>query len=81
MGASACNRSRSAAAAGVKRISSSPGVICEGMSAKGGSSALIGEDWEQIMIRSKMPIGRILERVIMAISSRKLCVSGAYDAN
>ena len=40
--------STSAAASGVKRISSSPGVVCEWISAKGGSSALISENSEQI---------------------------------
>ena len=52
-------------------MSNSPGVISEAMSAKGKSSALIGENSAQIPIRSRMPIGKILERFIIGISCRK----------
>ena len=69
IGAFACNRSTSEAASGVKRMSNSPGVISGAMSAKGGLSALINENSEQIkIIRSKILTDKILEHFIMAIS-------------
>ena len=64
IGAFACNRSTSEAASGVKRISNSPGVIWESMSAKGKSS---GADSVRIALKSRMPMNKILKYIIMAV--------------
>ena len=64
IGAFACNRSTSEAASGVKRISNSPGVIWEAMSAKGKFS---GEDSVQTTLKSRMPMNKILKYFITAV--------------
>ena len=81
IGAFACNRSTSEAASSVKRISSSPGVIWESMSARGKSSALIRENSGQIaIIKSRMVIDKTLQCFIMAIGCQRSAISGRFSA-